>query len=262
MVTKQVEKLNSISFPGSNPQVVLLHGLGGSTRYWTSVMDFSLCEENVLVIDLLGFGDSPKPYFQYTMEKHLQALSLELRDREDIILVGHSLGAMVALAYVSRHPQKVRNLILISLPYFGNLQTARRWFTRRPGGWVYTNFVAMIVACIFTRRIAAYFLPFFIKSYPKVIVQDLVKHNIMSSTTSLWKVLYEYDPVSDCERISKNIRVICIHSDDDDLAPFHLIEQLTLKYGWALERFGGVRHHPWLRNPARCWSIICRGYDS
>jgi len=257
MGTKQVEKLNSISFPGSNPQVVLLHGLGGSTRYWTSVMDFSVFEESVLVVDLLGFGDSPKPYFQYTMEKHLRALSLELHDREDIILVGHSLGAMVALAYVSRYPQNVRKLILISLPYFGNMQTARQWFARRPGGWIYTNLAAMIVACIFTRRIASYFLPFFIKSYPKEIVQDLVKHNIMSSTTSLWNVLYQYDPRSDCEGLPKNIPVNCIHSDDDDLAPFYLLEQLALEYSWSLEKFKGVQHHPWLRNPHRCWSIIC-----
>ncbi|PHS06180.1 MAG: hypothetical protein COA78_14595 [Blastopirellula sp.] len=254
---KEVRMLNSVSFPGSTPKFVLLHGLGGSTRYWTSVMDFSMCDQNVLAIDLLGFGDSPKPYFQYSMEKHLQALALELDELEDIVLVGHSLGAMLALAYVSRYPQKVRNLILIGLPYFGDMQRARQWFARRSGGWIYTNYAAMLVACIFTRRIASYFLPFFIKSYPKEVVQDLVKHNIMSSTTSLWNVLYQYDPIPDCERLPKGFNVTCIHSEDDDLAPFHYVKQLVQTYGWSLERFNGVQHHPWLRNPDRCWSIIC-----
>lgn len=248
--------LNVISFPGSQPTIVLLHGLGGTARYWTSVKDFSSTDNEVSLVDLLGFGDSPKPYCRYTIGKHLQALIPELEKFDDIILIGHSLGAALALAYAARYPQRIKRLVLISLPYFGNMQTVNRWFRHKPGGWIYTNIFATGLACIFTRHIAARILPYLIKSYPKVVIQDLVKHNVMSSTTSLWNILYTHDLETDCERLPSDLAVTCIHSDDDDSAPINGVEHLANRYHWTLHRLNGTGHHPWLRNPKKCWTII------
>lgn len=256
------DKLNSVDFVGKKPNVVMLHGLGGTSRYWSSVMDFSMQEYSVDLIDLLGFGDSPKPYCRYTTERHLQALQPMLEGKGNIILVGHSLGAVIALAYAARFPQKIRRLVLIGFPNFDGVVSARKWFSGRASGWVYTNYFAVVLACMFTRRVAACFLPFFIKGYPLEVVQDLVKHNVMSSTTSLWDVIYNYNPRPDCEQLPKGLDVCCIHSLDDDVTPAGNAMRLANEYGWRVVLLDGYKHHPWLRNPSACWESICEGLES
>ena len=253
------ETLNVVAFKGKRPSIVMLHGLGGTTRYWSSVMDFSKQEYDVQLIDLLGFGDSPKPFRRYTMEMHLQALEPMLEDKQDFIMVGHSLGAVIALAYAARFPQKVKRLVLIGMPYFDDISSARSWFRGRASGWIYTNYLAVILTCMFTRRIAVVFLPYLIKGYPREVVQDLVKHNVMSSTTSLWNVVYKHDPRLDCEQLPSSLDVYCIHSQDDDVAPVENLSRLATDYEWSLLRLNGYRHHVWLHNPKRCWRVICSG---
>ncbi len=248
--------LNTDRYTGTTPPVVMLHGLGGTTRYWTSVFKFIEKNRAVTLIDLLGFGDSPKPLRPYTLDRHLAELSPILMQHKKCILVGHSMGAVIALAYAARFPEHVKKLVLISLPYFGNMATAKRWFQRKPGGWIYTNMLAMIITCIFTRRVAARILPLIYTTYPKIIIQDLVKHNVMSSITSLWNVLYKRDLISDCENIPTQIQVACIHSENADLAPFEHVENLTKLYHWTLHRSLNNGHHPWLNHPEQCWKII------
>lgn len=249
--------LNTEKFAGDKPTIVMLHGLGGTTRYWSSMLDFSATGREVVLVDLLGFGDSPKPYFRYTQDRHLHALIPVLSEIEDMVLVGHSLGALLSLAYATRFPNKVHKLVLLSLPLFDDMSVARTWFQHIPGGWVYTNYLAMMVACILTRRVAARFLPLLVRGYPKAVVQDLVKHNVMSSTTTLWNVIYNHDPLPDSLVPPKEMPVICIHSEDDDLAPYGNIELMALKQGWQLHTLNGTGHHPWLRKYQECWEIIC-----
>ena len=254
--------LNKRVFPGDHPSIVYLHGLGGSTRYWSSVKDFSQQKYKVNLIDLLGFGDSSKPFCRYTLEKHLQALLPVLEDENDFVLVGHSLGAVIALAYTARFPHKVRKLVLIGMPCFEGVASARNWFGSRVSGWVYTNYLAIVITCIFTRRVAAYFLPFIIKGYPLEVIQDLVKHNVMSSTTSLWNIVYNHDPRPDCASLPAELEVCCIHSEDDDLAPAENVKRLAKEHNWALVLLSGYKHHPWLHNPESCWSAIVEGLEN
>jgi pimeloyl-ACP methyl ester carboxylesterase len=219
-------------------------------------MNFDGVGHEVALFDLLGFGDSPKPYLRYTIEKHLERLVPALQERGEVILVGHSLGAALALSYAARYPARVKALVLISLPCFSGVHAARQWFGRRSGGWIYTNYIAIALACMLTRRLARVLLPYLIRGYPRVVVEDLVKHNVMSSTTSLWSVIYEHDVIPDCERLPQEIDVTLIHAEDDDVAPFGAIASLAERFGWRLVRTNGTGHHPWLRATNICWSEI------
>lgn len=77
-------------------------------------------------MDLLGFGDSPKPWCRSTVDRHLDALAATLAGQRNIMLVGHSKGAVLALAYAARNPALVRRLFLIGLPHFGSQANAYR----------------------------------------------------------------------------------------------------------------------------------------
>jgi pimeloyl-ACP methyl ester carboxylesterase len=235
-------------------RVVFLHGIGGTHRYWTcGPQPLLFPEKRTVLVDLLGFGDSPRPWCRYTLDRHLAALDRSLAGEGGMTLVGHSLGAVLAVAYAARYPEAVRRLFLIGLPYFGSQRAAYAWFRRKPGGWLYTNMAATALTCLVTRRVAGRWLPSLLPDLPRAIAEDLVKHNLMSSTTSLWEVLYRHDLVPDVEALAPQLQVHCIHGTSDDTAPVDGLRALSAhRRNWMTTVLDGVDHHPWLRREALC----------
>ncbi len=77
----------------------------------------------MLAVDLLGFGDSPRPswktYDVSTQTKSLATTLLTLQIAQPIILVGHSLGALVSAHFAATLPNfAVKSLILCSPPFY------------------------------------------------------------------------------------------------------------------------------------------------
>lgn len=103
--------------PGK-PVVVLLHGIGSRGQSWWPVIDDLHEHFHLYQIDLRGHGDSGKPESGYTLDAFvadlvatLQALELD-RPR----IVGHSLGAIIALLWASEHPTAAAALVLEDPP--------------------------------------------------------------------------------------------------------------------------------------------------
>jgi pimeloyl-ACP methyl ester carboxylesterase len=239
--------------------IVFIAGLGGTTRYWASRVRPLEDRYRVVLVDLLGFGQSPKPWKRYDVERQVHELHAALADFGPVSLIGHSLGALITVAYAARHPEQVRNIALIGMPYFGSQRTAYRYMRRGPvrGGFLYTNVVLTMVACILTRRVFGRILPYIVRTVPREVAEDLVKHTWRSSTSSLWEVVYRYDAAPDLGRLPDRMGVLCIHGDRDPLAPLAAIEQLTAKHPrWRLHVFSGFDHHPFLRNSAGCLALI------
>lgn len=257
---RHLRELYVVERSGVEPTIVFLHGLGGTHRYWLSVMDQVSLDSHLLLVDLLGFGDSPKPYRRYTVDLHIEALRRTLGERKNLTLVGHSLGAALALAYAARYPDTVNRLVLISLPYFGDKATAYRWLRHKPSGWLLTNMLATALTCLVTRHVARWILPKVLTDYPTEVIDDLVKHNVMSSTTSLWEVLYRYDLNDDARKLPSCLPVICIHAEDDISAPVSGVKGLVREHpSWRLFLLDGTGHQPWLRAPKTCADIIVAG---
>lgn len=100
---------------GRGPAVVLIHGLGGFAASWRPTMAALSPRCTVLAPDLPGFGHSGKPRARYTLDFFAEALHefLTMRGLRYVSLVGHSLGAAVALAYARAHPDRVDRLALL-----------------------------------------------------------------------------------------------------------------------------------------------------
>ncbi|RYF29419.1 MAG: alpha/beta hydrolase [Chloroflexi bacterium] len=108
---------------GATTTVVLIHGLASSHSMWNNVIkEVKTDDIRIIAVDLLGFGDSPKPVWQiYSAKIHAASLRATLRKkgvRGDVVLVGHSLGALVAVQYASLYPGKVNELVLCSPPFY------------------------------------------------------------------------------------------------------------------------------------------------
>lgn len=115
---------------GSGQTVVLLHGFLSSSRYWAKVTELLEQDYKVIAIDLLGFGDSPKPRrSKYDYEAHIAAINEALEKhavREPFILIGHSMGALIALRYSVLYENRVRRLMLVNMPIFIGKRELRR----------------------------------------------------------------------------------------------------------------------------------------
>lgn len=107
---------------------LLLHGLGGSSRYWGATCDQLADSGRLVVPDLLGFGRSERPATGYTADDHADAVAgcLDALDVDEPVVVGaHSLGCLVALALAARHPRRVAALVGAGPPLYADALSAR-----------------------------------------------------------------------------------------------------------------------------------------
>lgn len=117
---------------GEGASVVLLHGLGRSAEVWQHVVgQLQPLNYRVTAFDLLGFGASPKPdWLNYSTDDHAAAViaSIEkLKPAGSIVLVGHSMGCLVAVRVARLRPELVRHLVLFEMPLHDGLPERRRY---------------------------------------------------------------------------------------------------------------------------------------
>ncbi len=96
--------------------VVLLHGKNFSHAYWDQTMNFlSEIGYNVLAPDQIGFGKSTKPVcYHYTFQQ-LAANTKQLLDSlkiSKVIVLGHSMGGMLATRFALMYPDRCKKIIL------------------------------------------------------------------------------------------------------------------------------------------------------
>jgi pimeloyl-ACP methyl ester carboxylesterase len=104
----------------SLPAVVFLHGYLESPAIWPAFLDNYFTDYYVLTPALPGY-DPAKPATDYSLEAAVQALRTELAEAGigRAVLVGHSMGGYVALAFAEQYPGLVAGLGLFhssSLP--------------------------------------------------------------------------------------------------------------------------------------------------
>jgi pimeloyl-ACP methyl ester carboxylesterase len=117
------------SWGRGNP-LILLHGWLGSWRYWMPTMEELSEQHRTYAFDLWGFGDSDKSTDRHGVEKYVNLLK-DFMDELGVApaaLVGHSLGATVAVKFAVANPDRVTRLMLVSLPVVGEAIN-RRLFT-------------------------------------------------------------------------------------------------------------------------------------
>ena len=106
--------------------IVLLHGGGANAHWWDHIASEIASHRPVYALDFRGHGDSafPNEHYVGAFNDDLEAI-LTWLGREDVILIGHSLGAAVALDHASRFPI-TRGIVLIDLARGGTPGSGRR----------------------------------------------------------------------------------------------------------------------------------------
>ena len=116
-----------------NVPLLLLHGNFGSWRWWQPLLQQVPAGYRAYVPDLRGCGDSERPGYGHNIET-LAADAQAFTKALDFIpehIVGHSLGAAVALQLALEQPAQVRSLILVAPPPAEGRSVVRNadWFS-------------------------------------------------------------------------------------------------------------------------------------
>ena len=104
---------------GKGQPLVLIHGVGMSQAVWAPQMAAFADRYQVVVYDMLGHGDSRLPAEQASLGDYAAQL-LDLLDVLDIPaahVVGHSMGALVALEFALNHPERTRSVTALNAVY-------------------------------------------------------------------------------------------------------------------------------------------------
>ncbi len=103
--------------PPVGEPALCVHGLEGSSRNWTDLMDLLRPRLACEAVDLPGFGDSPpRPDGKYSIAALAQTVTALIGKlgRGPVHLIGNSLGGAVCVKIAARRPDMVRTLTLVS----------------------------------------------------------------------------------------------------------------------------------------------------
>ncbi|MCF8322609.1 MAG: alpha/beta fold hydrolase, partial [Flavobacterium sp.] len=108
--------LISYSDFGKGAALVLLHGFLENQKMWQELVPELSQKNRIITIDLLGHGESACLGYVHSMEENSEivaAVLSKLRIRKTV-LVGHSMGGYVALAFAELYPEKIKGLVLLN----------------------------------------------------------------------------------------------------------------------------------------------------
>jgi pimeloyl-ACP methyl ester carboxylesterase len=188
---------------GQGQPVVFIHGLVASHNYWNRIID-RLDNYNNYSVDLLGFGDSPKPEeATYSIDEQVDALHNSLKHQNiqyPTILVGHSMGALIAVRYAVKHPKNIKKLILCNTPLFARdtINSDIVISSDIAPRFIIKGRVAKFI-CMSSHHIP--FIETILRNVPHKlpadIKADMLKHTWNSYSKSMENLIEVYDPTED-----------------------------------------------------------------
>jgi len=214
----------------SSAGILFIPGMTGSSEVWDKNFRALSDGFRLIMIDALGFGGSPKPEIEYSIEDHTNAIhaTVEAEAQGRVHVVGHSMGALLALAYASRFPERVNRLVLISLPWFRDEHEARERIAKTS---LFNRLLAMDtplahVVCAgmcHLRPILMTLMPYLMRNVPAAVARDSLRHTWISYSRTLRHVIFE-------ARTDEWVRSVhgpleFVHGTRDDMAPIENVRR-------------------------------------
>ena len=179
--------------------VLLLHGLVGSSRFWSAGYDHLGDNCRVMAVDLLGFGRSPRPEHGYDLDHHVDAIlsTLDQLGMDNAVVIGaHSLGAVLAVALAARTPERVAGIVMFGPAIYPSPTQAR---TSIKASGAMSRLIALdtplaATLCAWTcahRSWAARLARIMRPELPAEVARDSVQHNWASYSGTMRNVIID-----------------------------------------------------------------------
>jgi pimeloyl-ACP methyl ester carboxylesterase len=258
---------------GQGTPILLLHGVLGSNRYWGGAFDELASRGRLLAPDLLGFGASPRPHSGYGPEEHGRALIESLRAQEvqeKVLIVGHSLGALLAIWLASNYPDMVRGVVAFAPPIFRDARHARqkiaqlngleRLFALESKGASWVAKKACENLCGARPKLAARLFSMIRPELPHALAEDATRHSWTSYSKTVERVILAAEGVSWVASAQSNI--LFVAGTQDRILDIDLLRELSDHHAHVhLRPWVGEAHDLPLTQPERCLSAIASWDD-
>lgn len=137
-ITVGTRRLHVVVGGAGASSLVFLHGMGTSSASWRECMQRLASRYRVAAPDLIGHGSSPVPdaHDEYRRDRTLDDIDELLVDdgvavRRPVVLVGHSLGGYLALAYAATRPGSVDGIVVLNTgPGYRDADKREAWNER------------------------------------------------------------------------------------------------------------------------------------
>lgn len=227
--------------PAEAPTALLIHGITGSRRYWWPHVRELAGRYRLLVPDLPGFGRSPKPFVDYTMDFFVEALDGfldqqlgklgEAETTGPIHVIGHSLGAMIGLELAARIPERVARLALLNVPRFESADQAHR--IMHEGSASYRRLLtsdSLSASWTQMRRTGWRLTARYMRRLPWAVLSDARNFTFrsLSSTIEHCLMLHRVDPA--LRRLPGTISTLIVQGERDQVAPLEAVRDLPSRY--------------------------------
>ncbi len=244
---------------GAGTPLLLVHGVGSSTKTWTDVLDRLLdAGRTVVAIDLLGHGESGHGNGDFS----LGANASRIRDLLDhlgidrVHVVGHSLGGGVSLQFQYQYPERVASLTLISSGGLGAEVSAGLRAASLPGSEV-----------VFRALVSERVIGWIDGSAPPRVVEKLQRlqderrlraflatvRSVVGPQGQRVRATDKFDSVTDPSS------VLIIWGEDDSTLPMsHGVSAHQMLPGSTFMSVAGAGHHPHVDAPDLVGEAILR----
>jgi pimeloyl-ACP methyl ester carboxylesterase len=230
---------------GAGDPIVFIAGLQGSTRYWGSSFDALSSDHRLLFVDVYGFGRSPWPLTEPTLDDHLAWLRRTLVARHataNVTIVAHSFGTIVAASYAAKYPDDVQKLVLLGTPVFQGERDARKRIAdmSQLAALFSLNTLLARESCLLMgafRPVVRAIVPHFSRRVPDRVAEDAVLHDWPSINGAIRNILLEKPIAVALSHV--RARTVFIQGTADRVAPLERIRDLARRSGGQLVLFRG-----------------------
>jgi len=242
---------------GKGETLVLLHGFCETSDIWTDIQNQLSNEYHVISIDLPGFGESPLPRSSFSLADIAQNIKsfLDGKDLEKYVMIGHSLGGYIALAFANQFRENLNGLGLFHSSIFIDTQEKKDSRTKL------MDFISKHGVAMFIKT----FVPslFYEKNIPalKPLVESLRNKAAQTQASSVIEYARAMrDRESSVEMIKNiNIPVMFIIGEEDGSVPLEKsLEQAILPANSHILRLPETSHMGMYEKPIETFKFINR----
>jgi pimeloyl-ACP methyl ester carboxylesterase len=101
------------------PTLIFIHGVGMCGEIWAPQVEYFSKKYQVITYDFLGHGQSPLPKNEPILDDYVEQLNnlVDTIGVSNFSLVGHSMGAIISVAFARKFPLKVNALVPLNIVF-------------------------------------------------------------------------------------------------------------------------------------------------
>lgn len=118
--TRDGVTLRYIDAGAGDPPILFVHGWTCNRTHWRDQMSHFAKKHRVVALDLRGHGESDKPDEDYTIDGFVDDVAWCIREigLEKPVIVGHSMGGVIAMSLARKHPDLASAVVLVDAPIY------------------------------------------------------------------------------------------------------------------------------------------------